>query len=62
MKQFTDQKWQNKILTVGQKVWLSASNLVIKRPSYKLSLKQEGLFKITKLVGQEVYKLVLLKG
>ena len=39
MKQFTDQKWQNKILTVEQKVWLSASNLVIKRSSYKLSLK-----------------------
>ena len=62
MKRFADRKRQNKVLTVGQKVWLSASNLAIKRPSKKLSPKREGPFKITKLAGQEVYELALPKG
>ena len=61
MKQFANQKQQNKVLTIRQKIWLLASNLTVKRLSCKLSLKQKGPFKITKLIGQEVYKLVLPK-
>ncbi|ESK89510.1 hypothetical protein Moror_16080, partial [Moniliophthora roreri MCA 2997] len=44
---------------VGQKVWLEGKNLTIGYPTKKLALKQEGPFKILKVLGPVTYQLKL---
>ena len=43
----------------GQQVWLESSNLRLPYPTRKLSLKREGPFRITKVLGPVTYELEL---
>jgi Chromo (CHRromatin Organisation MOdifier) domain len=63
--QFTNEKTIRQTLptsheySIGDKVWLEATNLKTKRPTKKMDDKQVGPFKILKKVGAVAYKLKL---
>ena len=49
------------LFQIGDKVWLESRNLKLRYKSWKLALKQEGPFKIQKVLGPLTYQLELLK-
>ena len=55
-----NKRWKNKTFAVGDQVWLHTLDVQTQRPNQKLSQKKIGLFTITKVINQNVYKLNLL--
>jgi hypothetical protein len=56
---YADERMQPKEYAIGDSVWLSAKNILTRRPSRKLGLKYYGPFPITEQIGKQAYKLRL---
>jgi hypothetical protein len=59
MKKFYDRKRKPEEFSVGDQVWLEATNLTTDRPKKKLDHKRQGPFKIVQKISNVVYKLEL---